>query len=372
MKGATGMSTPASEVSDPGQDKRKVKRAVIQAVETDDSIKARLEAAEAAQTRSRVVILAMTVASLMIGVASYNAYLSYDSRWVLEMAADLDTKPEAWEQKGPDGQPVPLTARAFKAAPKGREVPEILTEAALKSWIDSRSVSVSFLGIRASIDDAPVLGTLALFVISLWLLLAVRRENHTIGFLLRDTQFPEGPDKKLGRRWLIFHAIVSGTLFTNFNKSFRPIATLRGPNATDASETSHPRLRKSLGVLFPIITGFVFFLPVLVSRLAIALDRLSYYNRSPFSPTLQLPSPASSNRFFAPSLWTFAVFFLLRLLSCWVGFRHARGTEAIIDAYIKQIKDELDEEAKKAEKAGAGGGLPPSAEGPLGPSKGAT
>ena len=101
---------------------------------------------------------------------------------------------------------------------------DVLTRQALQDWAESRNVMISFLGIRVSVDDAAVLGTSSLFVISLWLLLLMRRENHTVGFLLRDTDTPRDSDVgdqrrhmySSGQRWLILHTIDANSLFVTF------------------------------------------------------------------------------------------------------------------------------------------------------------
>ena len=133
-------------------------------VETPESIAARLEGAKASQSQIRLTIGVMAVISMMMLIASYNAYLSYDYGWTLDVVD--------------------------RQLPTEKTVASVLTEQALKDWASSRIVQISLLGIRVSVDDAAVLGTLVLLVLSLWLLLLARRENHTIGFLLRDTDTP--------------------------------------------------------------------------------------------------------------------------------------------------------------------------------------
>ncbi len=130
-------------------------------LETTESINARLAGAKQAHDQIRFALGIMAVISMMLFIASYNAYLSFDHSWALEV--------------GP---------RHFTT---DRTPPDILTEQALRSWSDARTVSISLLGIRVNVDDAPVLGTLSLLVVSVWLLLATRRENGVIECLLHDT-----------------------------------------------------------------------------------------------------------------------------------------------------------------------------------------
>ena len=74
----------------------------------------------------------MSIISMMMLIASYNAYLSYDSTWILDLPQ--------------------------KELAGGTTVAGVLTDQALKDWAASRSVQVPLLGIRTSVDDAPVLG----------------------------------------------------------------------------------------------------------------------------------------------------------------------------------------------------------------------
>ncbi len=139
--------------------------------ETPESIAARLEAAREAQRQTRFVLGMLAVISMMMVILAYNAYLSYDSRWVLNHARE-------------DGK-----IRTIKAG-TADSVPDVLALHALQDWAASRTATIDLLGIHVSVDDAPVLGTTSLFLLSLWLLLVTRRENHTVGSLLRDTDTP--------------------------------------------------------------------------------------------------------------------------------------------------------------------------------------
>lgn len=202
--------------------------------ETPESIDARLAGARQVQDRIRFTLGVMAIISMMILIASYNAYLSFDYAWALDEAK-----------------------RSF---PVEKRTPDILTEQALRSWAESRNVMISLVGIRVNVDDAPVLGTLSLFVASLWLLLLARRENRTIGFLLRDTdstlasdQDPEKVRRYGEKRWLIFHSIVSNSVFTNLDRSLARIQSLRGPIPARSGGAVNPfeeRMSRALGAFF--------------------------------------------------------------------------------------------------------------------------
>ena len=54
--------------------------------ETPESIAARLESAKSAQGQARRTMGIMSIISMMMLIASYNAYLSYDTTWILNLA----------------------------------------------------------------------------------------------------------------------------------------------------------------------------------------------------------------------------------------------------------------------------------------------
>src|SRR5436189_5084945 len=95
--------------------------------ESAESINARLLGAKNIQDQLRFTLGVMAVISMMVLIASYNAYLSYDRAWTLE-----------------------LGARQF---PAQKTTADILTEEAIRSWAQSRNVLISLLGIRVNVDD---------------------------------------------------------------------------------------------------------------------------------------------------------------------------------------------------------------------------
>ena len=145
--------------------------------ETPESIAARLESARSAQGQARRTMGIMSIISMMMLIASYNAYLWYDTTWILDLPQ--------------------------KELAGGTTVAGVLTDQALKDWAASRSVQVPLLGIRTSVDDAPVLGTATLLVLAFWLVLLTRRENHTVGLLLRDTDTEPPEDESQNRQGMV-------------------------------------------------------------------------------------------------------------------------------------------------------------------------
>ena len=184
-------------------------------------------------------------------------------------------------------------------------VANVLTKQALLDWAASRNAMIELLGIRVSVDDAPVLGTTSLFVFSLWLLLVTRRENHTVGSLLRDTDTPHPDDETgafggsfimsgtqdldpNGQRWLIFHTIAANNLFVAFDRSMSRIQSLRGANRLLSAEVKGTKgITSRLGLAFA--RDFFFWFPVAASAFVFYLDRRSYFQPDPFAPGAAIP-----------------------------------------------------------------------------------
>ena len=238
--------------------------------ETPESIAARLQGAQEAQRQTRFTLGMMTLISMMMLILSYNAYLSFDSRWITQLA-EAHRIIESLETKVP--------------------VEDLLIHQALQDWASARNATIELLGIRVSVDDAPILGTTSLFVFALWLVLVTRRENHTIGSLLRDTDTPR-PDGDSGvvdrtpsaadlpdlysngQRWLIFHTIAASNLFVTFDRSMSRIESLRGKNVLMSKPEGVKGLPGRLGLAFA--RDFFFLFPVAASLFVFYLDRLSY------------------------------------------------------------------------------------------------
>jgi hypothetical protein len=290
--------------------------------ETPESITARLDGAKASQAQTRLTIGTMAVISVMMLIAAYNAYLSYDYGWILS-----------------------LTPKDF--ANSNTSASAILDTQALKDWAAARTVQISFFGIRASVDDAAVLGSAVLLVLSLWLLLLARRENHTIGFLLRDTDTPRpsgmrSTDSKTdvhsgGERWLIFHTILANSLFVTCDPSLTSVQSLEGPNPLKAAPENGVRgwLNK---VGFGFLRGFFFLFPAVTCFIVFCLDRWSYFIADPFAPNFAVPE---INAFFWRSMVVFFVCWIPLVICCWRSSRYSKATEAVVREYGQKLRADL-------------------------------
>lgn len=288
-----------------------------------EGVRVRLDAIEEAQKRSRAAVLVMTVVSLMMIISSYNAYCSL----IHAVAVDLGKKGES--------------IRSLDGA-----VPDRLKARILDEWTVSRMASISLLGIRVDIDDAPQLGSAALFIISIWVVLSLRRENHTIGFLLRDTNagksVPDGMDPGQVRR-MIFHGIISYSLFTSINKSLKGVSSLGGANPT----RNHG---KANNVFFSFITAVVFSLPMVTLLFVAATELHSYTSPSPFragaaAPFEDFAAVLEEVRKFSgqgthilASWLCFCTFFVLTSITSFHSHRLLRSTEKVLTEYYAMLQ----------------------------------
>jgi len=289
------------------------------AAETRESINARLAAAKAAQSQTRFTIVVMAVISMMMVIASYNAYLSYDHEWILQLTS----------------------GRSFNH----QTVSELLTTQALQDWAAARTISIGLLGIRVSVDDAAVLGAVALFVLSLWLMLVTRRENHTVGFLLRDTDSTgSNPvssrlvsgEFSSGQRWLILHTILSNNLFVAMDPSLARVDSLDGGNPLATRSGLMGDLNR---IAFGLVREFFFFFPAVASLFVFTLDRYSYFAPDAFLD--KDATPGSSAHFFFDSMIVFVVCWLPLALSCWRSSQYSRATEKVLREYAVKLRGDL-------------------------------
>ena len=217
----------------------------------------------------------------------------------------------------------------------------------------SQSVTIALLGIRVSVDDAPVLGTSTLLVLSVWLLLLSRRENHTIGFLLRDTDTQRSARNRSddesdgvlqrrryesGQRWLIFHTIISNSLFVSFDGSMSRIQSLDGdtPLTVRSASGMTPRLSRAA---FRVVRSFFFLFPVVACAIVFGLDRWSYFRADPFAADWHPLGTAGP--FFWQSMIVFFVCWIPLVVCCGRSSQYSEATETVLHEYGDKLRADL-------------------------------
>lgn len=264
-----------------------------------NEIDARLEGIAQAQRRARWAILLGTIASGAILTTLWNSYLSWDRR----LAAQFAEGPSGW----------------------GRQV---LMAEQIRSWIETNTVTVSLLGIRASVSDAAVLGSLALLVCSFYACMALRQENEEVGSLLRDASsaYSTHERRSLFRR---MHAVI----FVSRTETAAPFASL------DSAPVAGPGIPLSR-VVIRVLT----YLPAMTIAVIVLSDL--YYATG-------YPSPFLAN---TTSVWyklplayqrqlilmdTFGVLAgIVTFQYCRLSSRYRDGTRAILEQFDERSRGE--------------------------------
>lgn len=289
--------------------------------ETEASVAARLEAVRTAQAQTRVTIGTMAVISAMMLIASYNAYFSYDYRYLTENI----------------GRPL-----------GNRAIPDVLMNAAAAGWASSRTIQISLLGIRVSVDDAAVLGTAVLAILAFWLVLVTRRENHAVALLLRDTDAPAAADGEPSRedgsarsanvrRWLIFHTISANAMFETSYTSLEAIPTLRGVNPLALPKRGLQPWINEHAMSF--LRAFFFVFPVVTSVVVFAVDRYSYFIADPFNP--RGAPPGTGDPFFWPSMAPYVLCLIPLAMACRKANTFSLATENVLREYAAKLFGDL-------------------------------
>jgi hypothetical protein len=205
---------------------------------TTSVLTVRLQGAREAINRTRLAFLIATIASLSIFITEWNAYLSWYRRFPL------------------------------KEIFPGNPVTDEVIRKVLQQYVESRVITISLLGIHVGVSDLAVLGTLALFVCSIWLFFSIRRENHAIGSLLMDTLEASQEVRKY-----VYYGISSFLVFATSTYIDDPISTLDKKKREQVLDK--PQSFASRFLRFALATLFV--LPALISISTIVFDILSVY-----------------------------------------------------------------------------------------------
>ncbi len=220
-------------------------------------IQLRLEGIKDALSRSRLSFLAITIISLMVILAIWNTYFSWDHVFAWQegwpdgktrkvIMEDLRANwPKSSKQKDviayvenkwPESEAraqikhhleqawsTGATRETVMAAIEDRdEVIKFLQQKWVEQWIKNQQISAPLLGTSMSASDATFLASIALIVAMIWFYWSMRRENHSIFGLLNDSAAAP-PHLK----WLVFHGIAANLLFAYLSPTDRAYHSLR-------------------------------------------------------------------------------------------------------------------------------------------------
>jgi hypothetical protein len=196
----------------------------------------RLESAHATQSRTRYSFVVLTIISLAILIGEFNSAFSWEIQFLTGVDGFAD-------QKACSNQASPLCAAPEPTAAAQKELVE--------EWVRSNRVTIALLGVNISMADAALLGSLGLFLVTLWFYACIRRENHLIADLLIDAL----QSKEQFIRVMMYHGIHAYMVFSTMTRDDNPICELeRAPRP----KRPNPILRPALLMLIylPAITTF--------------------------------------------------------------------------------------------------------------------
>src|SRR5713226_3428072 len=167
-----------------------------------ETIKLRLEGVRLAIARCRFAFLVSMIASIAIIATVWNAYMSSDSGFARQpyWSQDKQFTPEMQKQRSESVS----EARKVQLPPeKITDVTDQVQREILSEWVKNQVISVGLLGIRVSVEDFSILGSLGLLITTMLLFYSVRSENLSIGNLLKHAYNFKGWDD----RYLVFQGI---------------------------------------------------------------------------------------------------------------------------------------------------------------------
>ena len=169
------------------------------------TIDLRLTSVKEAMQRTRFVFIVMTIASSAILFTLWNNRFSRDKDYAF--ASDSYTKTEVVSNR-----PEPIHVYGRK---------ELVSE-----WYKNRIIQIGLLGIRLSVSDLSLIGSLTLVVITIWFFYSQRRENEALVTLLRDVHTANKGKAGLAIRELVYQGIKDSLVFIRTGESDDPLVGL--------------------------------------------------------------------------------------------------------------------------------------------------
>jgi hypothetical protein len=172
----------------------------------------RIDSAKQAIGRARNVLLINALVAVTLFVADFNGYFSWYRYFVIVPKVNDITR---------EASTFPKDIRESYL--------KVAQEQMVKSWVESRMITVSPLGIRFGVGDIAIIGPPALFILAIVFWYCARRENHTIVRILRESKDDIYSDREDARkiRASIYHAVASHLVFMPVNEVSKPLQGLK-------------------------------------------------------------------------------------------------------------------------------------------------
>jgi hypothetical protein len=295
-----------------------------------EELKLRLDATKASQERTRIAFFANTLIGLCLLAVFWNGYLSIYKNYVTDFYIPSEA---SFSEPGTDAPKIEKenAARAQEEYANQKKVQAEL----MQNWVSSRFITVSLLGIKIGVGDAPELGAIAVSISLVWFLFVVQRENHTIGSLLQDAL----EDASQATLWSVYHGVLSYTVFTHADVTDRPIRRLSRSKLKLFSGTLR-RLR------FIVVAGMHLF-PIICLCGVLAGDIL--VTLAVWSTPFRIPQRAKLQN--TVGYWSFSGILIIIDFVLWgILWTHLNATERVLREYCERVR-EMEQEREKLKGA---------------------
>jgi len=211
-----------------------------------ETIKLRIDGVRLAIGRCRFAFFVSMIASVAILVTVWNAYMSPDAEFARQPYWSHDRQFTAEMQKQRlenlnDGRKLPPD--------KMTAVTDQVQQEIVSEWVKNQVISVGLLGIRVSVEDFSILGSLGLLITATLWFYTVRSENLSIGNLLKHAyRFNEWDD-----RYFVFQGVVPHLIFFDLGHSNTPISSFEKREGLSEKTRLVP-LKVQLLLILPALT----------------------------------------------------------------------------------------------------------------------
>ncbi|HEV7858467.1 MAG TPA: hypothetical protein VGO91_07545 [Pyrinomonadaceae bacterium] len=291
------------------------------------TIQLRLEGIRHAITRARFTLLISVIASIAILVTVWNAYLSDVSHFATQHYWSEDPKFTRSSQEQRREEIACATIAGENDIKTATPVTDYVQQQIVAEWIKNQVISISLLGIRVSAGDLAVIGSISLFIISIWLFSSMRRENRAVGTLiLYANKFQDW-----NLKYMVYQGIAHYLVLIDFRHGDKPISDFEH---ADDEEIYH----------VPFIRGMVkllFLLPSIAILFVITMDVWTLFRKaSPFRPSAVRVWDAlePSDAYWLVGYDGLALcLFVLTTLYCVKMLKFANATGKILDTFRRQL-----------------------------------
>jgi hypothetical protein len=294
------------------------------------TIQLRLEGIRHAITRARFTLLVSVIASIAIIVTVWNAYLSDISHFATQPYWSQDPNFTKKIQEQRRKEITEATIAGENDIKTATPVTDYVQQQIVSEWVKNQVISISLLGIRVSAGDLSVIGSISLFIISIWLFSSMRRENRAIGTLLVYANKVQDWDLK----YMVYHGIAHYLVLIDFKHGDKPISDFED---SDNEEIYHVPFVRGMAKL-------LFLLPSIAILFVIAMDVWTLFRKvSPFRPSDVRVWDAlkPSDAYLLVGYDGFALFlFALTTLYCIKMLKFANATSKILDTFRQKLLDD--------------------------------